>query len=104
VASTEGSQERQDLVKISIGEWTFDSVDYDAESDVLYLSVGNPRSAIGEETPEGHVLLFDVETGEFCGLTLVSIRHLLAVHDDTLTVTMPHLQRIDAADLLPALA
>lgn len=88
---------------IRVGEWTFDSIEYDAEGDVLYLSIGEPRPAIGEETPEGHVLLFDAETGEFCGLTLVSVRHLVDAHDGDLMVTLPHAERIDAADLKPAL-
>jgi uncharacterized protein YuzE len=83
---------------IRIGDWEFDNGEYDADADVLYLSIGDPRPAVGEETPEGHVLLFD-EIGEFCGLTLVSIGHLIALHGDDLTVTVPHAERIDAADL-----
>jgi len=89
-------------MNIRIGDWTFDHVEYDAEGDVLYLSMGEPRHAIGEETPEGHVMMFDVETGEFCGLTLISICHLIAQHGDDLTITVPHAQRIDVADLKPA--
>lgn len=49
----------------------FDHVLYDADADVAYLSIGEPRRAVGEQTPEGHVLLYDEETGEFCGLTLI---------------------------------
>lgn len=88
---------------IRIGDWEFDNGEYDAEADVLYLSIGEPRPAVGEETREGHVLLFDSETGDFCGLTLISIAHLIALHGDDLTVTVPHAERIDAADLKPVL-
>jgi hypothetical protein len=37
----------------------FDHADYDVEADAAYLSIGEPRRAIGEESPEGHVVLFD---------------------------------------------
>ena len=40
-------------VKIRIGSVAFDLADYDAENDVLYLHIGEPREAEGEETPEG---------------------------------------------------
>lgn len=52
---------------------------YDCEGDVLYLSIGPPRPAVGEETPEGHVMLFDATTGEFCGLTLINISTLAQI-------------------------
>ncbi|HUB73073.1 MAG TPA: hypothetical protein VL979_03410 [Solirubrobacteraceae bacterium] len=40
-------------VSITIGPLTFDHADYDADSDVLYLHVGEPQVGEGEETPEG---------------------------------------------------
>ena len=88
---------------IRIGDWEFDNAEYDAESDVLYLSIQEPRPAIGEETPEGHIMLFDAETGEFCGLTLVSVAYLLALHDNCLTITVPHAEHVGADDLKPVL-
>jgi hypothetical protein len=36
---------------------SFYHADYDADNDVLYLHVGAPQAAAGEETPEGHVVL-----------------------------------------------
>ncbi len=39
-------------VNIRIGPVAFDHADYDAENDVLYLHVGEPKEAEGEETPE----------------------------------------------------
>lgn len=53
---------------IHIGDWEFDHWFYDAEADVAYLSIGEPRPAVGEETAEGHIVRFDADTGEFCGL------------------------------------
>jgi hypothetical protein len=43
-------------VDIRIGSVAFDHADYDAENDVLYLHVGEPQEAEGEETLEEHVL------------------------------------------------
>jgi hypothetical protein len=62
--------------KIKVADWYFDSAEFDAENDVLYLSIGQPRPGYGEETPEGHIMRFD-EEGEFCGLTLVGVRGLM---------------------------
>jgi hypothetical protein len=45
-----------ELVNINIGRLVFDHADYDSEGDALYLHVGVPHDAEGEETPEGHVL------------------------------------------------
>ena len=63
-----------DAVKIKIGHFTFDHADYDADSDVLYLRVGEPRAAEGEETPEGHLLRFAPGSQDVVGLTLVGAR------------------------------
>jgi uncharacterized protein YuzE len=72
--------------KIKVGDWFFDSAEYDAESDVLYLSIGEPRPGVGEQTPEGHIVRFD-ETGEFCGVTLVGVREKL--DKGALDLTLP---------------
>jgi uncharacterized protein YuzE len=72
---------------VRIGDWLFDSTDYDAENDVLYLSIGEPRPGYGEETPEGHIARFD-ETGEFCGVTLIGVRQRLD-RGDWIDVTLP---------------
>ncbi len=60
-----------DPITVTLGKWTFDHFDYDREADVLYLSIGEPRPALGVESPEGHVWLMDIETDEICGLTIV---------------------------------
>jgi uncharacterized protein YuzE len=72
---------------IKLGDWFFDSSEYDADADVLYLSIGEPRPGYGEETPEGHIARFD-ETGEFCGVTLVGVRSTLD-KGDAIDVTLP---------------
>jgi uncharacterized protein YuzE len=48
--------------------------DYDAEADVLYLSLGTPRAAEGVDVGEGVVLRYDPEQREVVGLTVVGLR------------------------------
>jgi uncharacterized protein YuzE len=48
--------------------------DYDAEADVLYLSLGAPRAAEGVDVGEGVVLRYDPEQREVVGLTVVGLR------------------------------
>jgi uncharacterized protein YuzE len=72
---------------IRIGDWVFDSVDYDADADVLYLAMGEPRSGHGEETAEGHVARFD-EDGAFYGVTLFDVRATLETGGEV-RVTLP---------------
>lgn len=57
------------LEKPSVLQW-----DYDEEADVLYLSVGEPRPAIGTDIGEGLVVRYDEPTKEVVGLTLVGLR------------------------------
>lgn len=90
-------------VSIKIGPVTFDRADYDAESDVLYLHVGEPREAEGEETPEGHVLRYSPGTQEIAGLTVLGAQRILD-RDGELRITIPELVKASAADLGPALA
>jgi uncharacterized protein YuzE len=94
------------VTPIKIGDWEFDHVEYDAPADVLYLTMGEPRPSYGRDTPEGHVQLFDQESGEFCGLTLISIAELIMqLRGDDVRVTMPaRPERIATADLKFALA
>jgi len=48
--------------------------DYDEEADVLYLSVGEPRPAIGVDIGEGIVARYDEEHKEVVGITLIGLR------------------------------
>ena len=52
--------------------------DYDDEADVLYLSVGDPRQAVGVDIGDGVVLRYDEETQEVVGLTVIGLRAKLA--------------------------
>jgi uncharacterized protein YuzE len=86
---------------ITIGTITFDQVAYDAEGDVLYLSVGEPRQAADSYgTVEGHNVRYD-EQGQVIGLTLVNARWLTE-RDGELRVTIPN--RVPAAALASAMA
>ena len=89
-------------VNIRIGPVAFDHADYDAEHDVLYLHVGEPEAADGEETPEGHVIRYATGTNRIVGLTMINPRFILE-RDGHLTVTIPETIETTAEDLAPAL-
>jgi len=73
---------------VTVAGITFDHHSYDARGDVLYLSVGPPRSQThGAETIEGHAVHYDAEWAVI-GLTLLNVRHTLD-RDGELTVTLP---------------
>jgi len=52
--------------------------DYDNEADVLYLSVGEPRPAVGVDIGNGVILRYDEVTQEVIGLTVIGLRAKLA--------------------------
>jgi len=89
---------------VHIGPYEFDDVDYDAESDVLYLSVGKPQPAAdSEETPEGHIVRYD-EHDRVIGVTIVGARDLLG-QDDDVSLTLPRRSvTADPRELAAALA
>ena len=89
-------------VKVRIGPLAFDHADYDADGDVLYLHIGAPEAAEGEETPEGHVLRFEPGTQRIVGLTVLNARWLLD-RDGRLIVTVPERVEASADELGPAL-
>lgn len=90
-------------VKVEIGPLAFDHADYDADGDVLYLHVGAPTEAEGEETPEGHVLRFEPGTQRIVGLTVLNPRWLLD-RNGFLRVTVPEIVQASAEELAPALS
>lgn len=88
---------------ITIGTIKFDHVDYDADGDVLYLSVGEgelrePADSYG--TVEGHNVRYD-DTGRVIALTLVNAKWILE-RDGEVRVTIPN--RLSADALAPAMA
>ena len=50
------------------------SVDYDRDSDVLYVAIGEPRPAEGEEGSRGVVYRYAVDDNTACGVTIVGFR------------------------------
>jgi hypothetical protein len=92
-----------EAVNVHIGPLVFDHADYDAEGDVLYLHVGEPAEAEGEETPEGHVVRFAPGTQRVVGLTVINARSVLD-RDGRLIVTVPETVEASPDELAPALA
>jgi uncharacterized protein YuzE len=48
--------------------------DYDEEADILYLSVGEPRPAVGIDIGEGLIVRFDEDRQAVVGLTVIGLR------------------------------
>ena len=90
-------------VDIKIGSLSFDRAEYDADNDVLYLHVGEPEEAEGEETREGHVIRYAPGTSRIVGLTVLGARHVLE-RDGHLEVSVPETIETAAEQLGPALA
>ena len=51
--------------------------DYDEEADVLYISIGEPRKALGVDIGEGAIVRYVEETREVVGLTLIGVKERL---------------------------
>jgi uncharacterized protein YuzE len=92
-----------ECVNITIGPLSFDHADYDAENDVLYLHIGAPEPAEGEETPEGHVIRYAPGSSRVVGLTMLGARRVLE-RDGRLAITVPEIVETTAEQLAPALA
>jgi uncharacterized protein YuzE len=90
-------------VNITIGPLSFDHADYDAENDVLYLHIGAPEPAEGEETPEGHVVRYAPGSSRVVGLTVLGARKVLERYG-RLAVTVPETVETSAEQNAPALA
>jgi uncharacterized protein YuzE len=50
------------------------SWEYDEEADVLYISVGNPRPALGADIGDGIVVRYDEKQKEVVGITILGFR------------------------------
>ncbi len=57
------------LAKPSALSW-----DYDEDGDVLYVSVSEPRPALGVDIGDGVVLRYDEQAREVVGLILIGLR------------------------------
>lgn len=85
-------------MSVTVGETTFDRVDYDADADVLYLHVGDPTDAeTFEESPEGHALRFD-GLGRLVGVTIVGARALIDA-TGALVITVPSRLEVSTAEV-----
>ncbi len=51
--------------------------DYDGEADVLYISLGQPKEAVGVDIGDGVIVRYDEGQGEVIGLTILGLRDRL---------------------------
>jgi len=48
--------------------------EFDEEADVLYISVGEPRPALGTDIGEGVIVRYDEKQKEVVGITILGFR------------------------------
>ncbi len=48
--------------------------EFDEEADVLYISVGEPRPAVGTDIGEGVIVRYDEKEREVVGITIIGFR------------------------------
>ena len=48
--------------------------EYDVEADVLYLSHGEPKEAVGIDAGDGLIFRYDEATEKLVGVTIVGVR------------------------------
>jgi uncharacterized protein YuzE len=51
--------------------------DYDEEADVLYISIGEPRKALGVDIGQGSIVKYVESSGEVVGLTILGVKERL---------------------------
>jgi len=56
-------------------------MDYDDEADVLYLSFGEPRPALGLDLGDGVIARYIEATGELVGFTFVGLKRVMSTGD-----------------------
>ncbi len=52
-------------------------LEYDGDADVLYLSIGKPRRAVGVDIGDGLVVRYDELRQEVVGLTVIGLKRRL---------------------------
>ena len=53
-------------------------LEYDRDADVLYLSIGTPRRAVGVDIGDGLIVRYDEAKHEVVGLTVIGLQRRLA--------------------------
>jgi uncharacterized protein YuzE len=51
--------------------------EYDEDADVLYISIGAPKKALGADIGEGVIVRYLEETKEVVGLTVLGVKERL---------------------------
>ena len=72
---------------------------YDANSDVLYMSIGTPRPSYSEDLLDGIIARYDMETGELTGVTILDYKARFAGKGSALSGIFSLLNKIDFSDV-----
>jgi uncharacterized protein YuzE len=51
--------------------------EYDEQADVFYLSLGEPRAAVGVDAGDGLVLRYDESSSQIVGIAVIGLRERL---------------------------
>ena len=62
-----------EVLKILEGKPTL-NWEYDEDADVLYISVGKPRPAVGTDIGDGVIVRYDEKKREVVGITIIGFR------------------------------
>jgi len=57
--------------------------EYDEEADVLYISAGEPRPALGKDIGDGVIIRYDSAAKEVVGITIIGIMARIAKNEIT---------------------
>lgn len=89
-------------MSITVGPYEFTNVEYDADNDILFASIGRPGPGFGEGTPEGHTFLTEDDDERVIGLDLFYPRRILE-EEGSIHVTLPSGERVEAQGVAAAI-
>ncbi len=61
---------------------------YDSNTDVLYVSIGNPKPAICDTLDSGVVIRYDEETEDVIGFTIINFLRRFSIKSEPITVNL----------------
>ena len=64
------------------------ALEYDANDDVLYASLGKPRPSLGEDLENGVTVFRDEETGEIVGFDVYGFADYFKHHQKKLEIPL----------------
>ncbi len=81
-------------------------ISYDNDTDVIYISFGQPRPAISEETEDGILIRHDPDTNEVIDLTIIDFGKRLSTKSKQviLPIALDYIQLARRSECVAAVA